>query len=59
VNDKMQGRASPADIVCPVTGKPYVYTQYQGLTTIECPNPAEHKVAKVYVRTDTGVPVVN
>jgi hypothetical protein len=25
--DKVAGRASPANIVCPVTGRPYLYTQ--------------------------------
>jgi len=59
VADKKAGRASPADIVCPVTGKPYVYTQYQGVTTIACPDAAAHQQMRVYVKTDTGVPVVN
>jgi hypothetical protein len=59
VNDKIAGRASPADIVCPVTGKPYIYTQYQGVTTIECPDPSAHHVKRIYVRTDAPVPIVN
>jgi hypothetical protein len=57
--DKVAGRASPADIVCPVTGKPYVYTQYEGITTISCPDPSAHNFARIYIRTDTRVPVVN
>jgi hypothetical protein len=59
VGDKLAGRGSPANIVCPVTGKPYLYTQYQGATTIECPSAAAHSQLRVYVKTDTGVPVVN
>ena len=59
VADKQAGRASPADIVCPVCGKPYIYTQYQGVTTIECPDAAAHQQTRIYVKTDTGVPVVN
>jgi hypothetical protein len=57
--DKVAGRASPSSIVCPVTGKPYVYTQYQGVTTIECPDASAHNVTRIYIRTDTKVPVVN
>jgi hypothetical protein len=59
VADKIAGRASPADIVCPVTGRAYLYTQYQGVTTITCPDAASHQQTRVYVKTDTGVPVVN
>jgi len=59
VSDKIAGRASPANIVCPVTGKPYVYTQYQGITTITCPDAAAHQQTRIYVRTDVKVPVVN
>lgn len=59
VNDKIAGRASPADIVCPVTGKPYIYTQYQGVTTISCPDAAAHQLKRIYVRTDAPVPIVN
>lgn len=59
VADKLAGRASPSDIVCPSTGKPYVYTQYQGVTTISCPDPVSHEHTKIYIRTDTRVPVVN
>jgi hypothetical protein len=58
VGDKIAHRASP-DLVCPVCGKPYVYTQYEGITTISCPDPAAHGLKSVYVRTDVGVPVVN
>jgi hypothetical protein len=57
--DKRAGRPSPANIVCPVTGEPYVYTQYLGVTTIACPNPGEHQATRVYVRTDVGTPAVN
>jgi hypothetical protein len=57
--DKVAGRDSPSDIVCPVTGKPYVYTQYQGVTTIECPDASAHDFTRIYIRTDTKVPVVN
>lgn len=59
IGDKVAHRDSPSDIVCPVTGKPYIYTQYHGVTTISCPNPAEHKATRVYVRSDVRVPVVN
>ncbi|HEY5506159.1 MAG TPA: hypothetical protein VIK83_01595 [Coriobacteriia bacterium] len=59
VNDKIAGRASPANIVCPVTGKPYIYTQYQGVTTISCPDASAHSQTRIYIRTDTKVPVVN
>jgi hypothetical protein len=59
VADKVAGRASPADIVCPATGKPYVYTQYQGVTTISCPDAAAHGLIRIYVRTDSKVPIVN
>jgi len=59
VADKLAGRASPANIVCPTTGKPYIYTQYQGVTTISCPDPAAHEHTRIYVRTDVKVPVVN
>lgn len=59
VADKVAGRASPADIVCPATGEPYLYTQYQGITTITCPRASAHQQTRIYVRTDTRVPVVN
>jgi RNA polymerase subunit RPABC4/transcription elongation factor Spt4 len=59
VADKVAGRASPADIVCPVCGKPYLYSQYQGVTTITCPDAAAHHQTRIYVKTDTGVPIVN
>lgn len=57
--DKVAGRISPADITCPETGKPYVYTQYQGVTTISCPDAAAHGHTRIYIRTDQKVPVVN
>jgi len=57
--DKIAHRASPADIVCPVSGKPYVYTQYQGVTTIACPDASAHTATRIYIRTDVNVPVVN
>jgi hypothetical protein len=59
VGDKIAGRASPANIVCPQSGRPYLYTQYRGLTTITCPDAAAHQQTRIYVRTDTRVPVVN
>jgi len=59
MGDKVAHRDSPADIVCPQTGKPYVYTQYQGVTTIACPDAAAHQQTRIYIRTDTKVPVVN
>ncbi len=59
VADKVAGRASPTDIVCPASGKPYVYTQYQGVTTIACPDAAAHNQLRIYVRSDTRVPIVN
>jgi hypothetical protein len=59
VADKVAGRASPGDIVCPQSGDPYVYTQYQGITTIACPDATDHGQTKIYVRTDVKVPVVN
>lgn len=57
--DKKAGRPSPANITCPESGKPYVYTQYQGVTTIECPAPQNHEHTRIYIRTDQMVPVVN
>jgi hypothetical protein len=45
--------------VCPETGQPYLYTQYQGVTTITCPDAPAHQQTRIYVRTDTRVPVVN
>jgi hypothetical protein len=57
--DKVAGRASPSDITCPESGKPYTYTQYQGVTTIECPTPEKHGHTRIYIRTDQKVPVVN
>jgi len=57
--DKLAGRASPANITCPECGKPYIYTQYKGITTIECPSPAAHEHTRIYIRTDQRVPVVN
>jgi hypothetical protein len=57
--DKVAGRASPANIVDPESGKPYVYTQYQGVTTISCPDASAHGFTRIYIRTDTRVPVVN
>jgi hypothetical protein len=57
--DKNANRSSPPDMVCPVCGKPYVYSQYEGLTTISCPNPVAHNQTRIYVRSDVGIPVVN
>jgi hypothetical protein len=57
--DKKAGRPSPANITCPVSGQPYSYTQYQGVTTIECPNAAKHEHTHIYIRTDQMVPIVN
>jgi hypothetical protein len=59
VADKVAGRASPADIVCPETGRPYLYSQYRGVTTIACPDAAAHEQTRVYVKTDERIPVVN
>jgi hypothetical protein len=59
VGDKIAHRASPSSIVCPVDGEPYVYTQYEGVTTISCPDPAALGFKRIYVRTDVGIPVVN
>jgi hypothetical protein len=59
VGDAKAHRASPANIVCPVDGQPYVYTQYEGITTISCPDPADLGFKNIYVRTDVGIPVVN
>lgn len=59
IADKVAHRDSPADIVCPVTGRPYIYTQYQGVTTIACPDAASHTQTRIYVRSDTRVPIVN
>jgi hypothetical protein len=57
--DKVAHRDSPADIVCPGCGRPYIYTQYDGITTISCPDAAAHGAMRIYIRTDTRVPVVN
>ncbi|HEY5431927.1 MAG TPA: hypothetical protein VIL06_00790 [Coriobacteriia bacterium] len=57
IADKSEGRPSASDVVCPASGKPYVYTQYQGVTTISCPDPARHGAVSISVRSDTKVPV--
>jgi len=57
--DKKAGRPSPANITCPQCGKPYIYTQYQGITTISCPSPENHGHTRIYITTDQMVPVVN
>jgi hypothetical protein len=57
--DKVAGRNSPSEIVCPVDGEPYIYTQYEGVTTISCPDPQDLGYTHIYIRTDTKVPVVN
>lgn len=59
VGDEIAHRPSPANIVCPVDGQPYVYTQYEGITTIACPDPGDLGFKRIYVRTDVGIPVVN
>jgi hypothetical protein len=58
VADKSEGRPSESAAVCPGSGKPYVYTQYQGVTTISCPDPVRHGAVSITVRSDTKVPVV-
>jgi hypothetical protein len=57
IADKSEGRPSESDVVCPACGRPYIYTQYQGVTTISCPDPARHGAASLSVRSDTKVPV--
>lgn len=58
VADKSEGRPSQSAVVCPGCGRPYMYTQYQGITTISCPDPARHGAVSITVRSDTKVPVV-
>lgn len=58
VADKSEGRPSDPAIVCPGDGRPYVYTQYRGVTTISCPDPSRHGAVSISARTDTKIPVV-
>lgn len=55
--DRSEGRASSNRVVCPATREPYIYTQYKGITVISCPNPEAHSLTKLFVRSDTKVPV--
>jgi hypothetical protein len=57
IADKSEGHPSASDMVCPACGKPYIYTQYQGVTTISCPDPSAHGAVSISVRSDTKVPV--
>lgn len=57
VADRSEGRPSSARVVCPATREPYVYTQFKGITVISCPNPEAHGLSKLFVRSDTKVPV--
>ena len=57
IADKSEGLPSRAAVVCPTSGKPYIYTQFQGITTISCPDPARHGATSLSVRSDTKVPV--
>ena len=52
-----EGLPSQPGIVCPASGKPYVYTQFQGITTISCPDPSRHGAVSISARSDTKVPV--
>jgi hypothetical protein len=58
IADKSEGRPSQAAVVCPGCGRPFIYTQYRGVTTISCPDAARHGAASITVRSDTKVPVV-
>jgi hypothetical protein len=58
IADMSEGRPSRSGVVCPGCGKPYIYTQYRGITTISCPDPVRHGVVSISVRSDTKVPVV-
>jgi hypothetical protein len=58
IADKSEGRPSQSAIVCPGCGRPYLYSQYQGITTISCPDPARQGAVSITVRSDTKVPVV-
>jgi len=57
IAERSEGLPSRAAVVCPGCGKPYIYTQYQGITTISCPDPARHGAVSISVRSDTKVPV--
>lgn len=57
IADTSEGRSSDPGVVCPTSNKPYLYTQYRGITTISCPNPARHGAESISVRSDTKVPV--
>jgi hypothetical protein len=55
--DKSEGRPSQSGVVCPGCRLPYIYSQFQGITTISCPDPARHGATSISVRSDTKVPV--
>lgn len=57
IADKSEGRPSESGVECPGCGKPYLYSQYLGVTTISCPEPARHDATSISVRSDTKVPV--
>ena len=57
IADNAEHRPSRPGVVCPASGKPYVYTQYRGVTTISCPDPARHGAVSISARSDTKVPV--
>jgi hypothetical protein len=57
IADESEGRPSETAVVCPSCGKPYIYTQYEGITTISCPDPTAHGAVSLSVRSDTKVPV--
>lgn len=58
VADKSEGRPTRTAIVCPGSGRQYIFTQFQGVTTITCPDPTRHGAMSITVRSDTKVPVV-
>lgn len=57
IADKSEGRTTEPGVLCPGCKQPYVYTQYLGVTTISCPQPARHGATSISVRSDTKVPV--
>lgn len=54
---KSEGHPSESGVKCPTSGRTYLYSQYQGITTISCPDPARHGAVSISVRSDTKVPV--
>jgi len=57
IADKSEGLPSDPSVVCPSSARPYLYSQYRGVTTISCPDAARHGAVSISVRSDAKVPV--